>query len=374
MVVPTSVAVAQALPATALVTKERCTLVDTDRNCIEQVTEPVQYALVPGSADAVNPRLRIDGVTQFPSNGDAFFVTVTNQPDDQPLRLFEWFVGRGEGAVVLQSRFDRYGDETPQQQRQRGRVAMDTSKRDAIYVAFTRVGIEATLQPGVVRIEEMVCFENPDGGECDEFAPSDEVLDPGDVLLELDGEPIEIIDDLTKALADNAPGDTVAVRFERNGEESDGEIELVASPDDATRTIVGFVPADTSTVDLDGDVEVLIDTDQVGGPSAGTAFTVTLIDELTEGDLLGGNDVAFTGTINVNGEIGAIGGLTSKASAVQQAGVRYLFVPVAQGERDIAAARRVVGDDVEIIPVGTIDEVLAALVELGGDPLPAPGG
>jgi hypothetical protein len=34
----------------------------------------------------------------------------------------------------------------------------------------------------------------------------------------------------------------------------------------------------------------------------------------------------------------------------------------------------VVGDDVEIIPVATIDEVLAALVELGGDPLPATGG
>jgi PDZ domain-containing protein len=97
-----------------------------------------------------------------------------------------------------------------------------------------------------------------------------------------------------------------------------------------------------------------------------------MIDQLTEGDLTGGQRVAVTGTIDVDGNVGAIGGLNSKASAVAQVGVKYFLVPVNQGEDGldgIRRARQVVGDDVEIIPVATVEEALAALERIGGDPL-----
>ena len=96
-----------------------------------------------------------------------------------------------------------------------------------------------------------------------------------------------------------------------------------------------------------------------------------MIDQLSEGDLLGGKRVAVTGTIDINSKVGAIGGLTSKASAVLQSGAKYFLVPTSQGEEDIANARKVVGDQVEIIPVATLDEALAALERIGGDALPA---
>ncbi|MDO9175309.1 MAG: S16 family serine protease, partial [Actinomycetota bacterium] len=142
--------------------------------------------------------------------------------------------------------------------------------------------------------------------------------------------------------------------------------------EDPPRTIVGFRPIDTTTVELPDGLDVNIDTERIGGPSAGLAFTLTLIDELTEGDLMGGQRVAVTGTIDVEGNVGAIGGLNSKASAVQQVGVKYFLVPLNQGEDGvdgIERARQVVGDDVEIIPVATLEEALAALERIGGDPV-----
>ena len=78
----------------------------------------------------------------------------------------------------------------------------------------------------------------------------------------------------------------------------------------------------------------------------------------------------MTGTINIRAEVGPIGGLASKASAVLQSGAEYFLVPTAQGEQDIAKARSVVGDKVEIIPVATLDEALTVLQRLGGDALP----
>ena len=142
----------------------------------------------------------------------------------------------------------------------------------------------------------------------------------------------------------------------------------MANPDDAGRAILGIVPFDTASVHLP--FEVNIDTGEIGGPSAGLAFTLTLIDELSAGDLTGGANVAVTGEIALDGTVGAIGGLAQKVSAVRQAGVHTFLVPTAQGPEQIARAREIGGDAVEIVPVATLDEALAALRTLGGDPLP----
>jgi PDZ domain-containing protein len=166
----------------------------------------------------------------------------------------------------------------------------------------------------------------------------------------------------------------VEVEFERNGQAMTGKIETILAPgEDVPRTIIGFRPIDTTTITLPEGLSVDIDTDSIGGPSAGLAFALTLIDELTEGDLMGGQNVAVTGTIDVEGNVGAIGGLNSKASAVRQVGVKYFLVPAGQeGQRypdNLAGARDAVDGEVEIIPVATLQEALDALVRIGGDPV-----
>ena len=127
------------------------------------------------------------------------------------------------------------------------------------------------------------------------------------------------------------------------------------------------MPFDTASVELP--FEIGIDTGDIGGPSAGLAFTLTLIDELSEGDMTGGANIAVTGEIGLEGEVGAIGGLPQKVAAVKEVGVDVFLVPASQSEEVLAQARAVAGDDVEIIPVATLDEALAALERLGGDPV-----
>ena len=77
----------------------------------------------------------------------------------------------------------------------------------------------------------------------------------------------------------------------------------------------------------------------------------------------------MTGTIELDGSVGAIGGVVQKASAVKQAGVDVFLVPKAQGEKEIERVRQVAGPGLQVIPVGTLDEALAALQQLGGDPV-----
>ena len=138
----------------------------------------------------------------------------------------------------------------------------------------------------------MVCLvANDEGTECLESSPSDEVLDPGDRLLEVDGAPLSDVDDLSAALADKEPGDTVEIKLERpEVGELTVTVELTSAPDEPDRTIVGFLPFDTQRVELPFELD--IDTGRIGGPSAGLAFTLTLIDELTPGELTGGQNIA----------------------------------------------------------------------------------
>ncbi len=340
------------------------------------VDQATPFARTPASAQPVAERITFgdlgDGVEQYPPTGDFYFVTVT-EPEQSVL---SWLIGRDDPAIQFLTREEKYGVQTPQQRRTFALESMRSSEQVAQYVALQRLGFDVAVVPGDVLIEAMVCLApNDDGTECVTWSPSDSVLDPGDRIVEVDGEAIDGVEDLSRIVRGKQPGDVVPMKIERSDEagkqvEIEVQVELTESPEEPGRTIVGFYPFDTRRVELPFELD--IDTGSIGGPSAGLAFTLTLIDELTPGELTGGGRVAVTGTINLDGTVGPIGGLRQKASAVAQAGVRVFIVPLAQGEDDIAAARRSGGDDLEIITVETVEDAIAALERLGGAPIPPP--
>jgi PDZ domain-containing protein len=115
--------------------------------------------------------------------------------------------------------------------------------------------------------------------------------------------------------------------------------------------------------------EVQISTTDIGGPSAGLAFTLALLDELTSGNLMGPSRVVATGTISNDGSVGAIGALEQKAVAVKASGANLFLVPDGQSADEMKRARRAAGSQVEIVQVATLDEALSALRTRGGDAL-----
>lgn len=360
LAVLTAIPVLAALPSS---------LVATAHNDRLDVDQPAPYARTPASAQPVDDRITLvdldEVAAQYTPEGDIYFVTIT-EPSQSVL---SWFVGGDDPAVRFITEEAKYGFQSPELRRTFALEQMRTSEQKAQFVALQRVGYDVDLVPGEVLIEAMVCLEaDEDGAECMVWSPSDEVLDPGDRILEVDGFPVDGVEDLSQVLESRGPGDIVRMRIDRPGEgELDVDVELTASPDDPDRTIVGFYPFDTRRVVLPFELD--IDTGSIGGPSAGLAFTLTLIDELTPGELTGGGQVAVTGTIELDGSVGRIGGLPQKASAVAQTGVDLFLVPA--GQSDLDEARAVAGDDVEIVEVATVDEALEVLAAHGGDELVA---
>ncbi len=331
--------------------------------------QPAPYARVPASAvdtDGLIVFGDLAGAQRYASDGDVFLVTITEPPQS----VLSWLIGRDHPAIQFLTEEDKFGFQTPQQRRTFALEQMRTSEQVAQFVALQRVGFDVERVDGDVLIDDSVCLvPNDDGSECVEWSPSDDVLDPGDRILSVNGEEIDGVEDLGRIIGSFEPGDSVPMVIDRPEDgELEVDVELTVSPTEPDRTIVGFYPFDTRRVELPFELD--IDAGRIGGPSAGLAFTLTLIDELTEGELTGGVDVAVTGTIQLDGSVGAIGGLRQKASAVAQAGVDLFLVPASQSDADLEAAREAGGDDLEIVPVATLDEALRALEERGGDPLP----
>lgn len=359
-------------PAKWFVDKERCAEVDESGACVETVVEPAEFALVPANAEPVAPLLSVTGAEQYDTSQDIFFVTIR----EPRITILDWLAVRVNPAARLRSYFDKFGGEPEGTLRERGQRQMSGAKEWAVYVALTRAGYEPEFVPGPAIVDYVLCIRPSDNGtECDEYPPSRDLIEPNDVILRADGTDIEVLPDLSEVIGRHEPGDEIELVLQRDGEEIVGTVELIAAPDEPERAIIGFMPIDTTTLALPEGVEVEFDTGNIGGPSAGLAFTLSLLDRLTEGDLTGGLRVAVTGTINADGTVGAIGGLSSKASAVSQVGVKYFLVPASQaaeGSDSVEAARIAAGPDVTIIPVATLEEALDALAELGGDPLPPP--
>jgi len=190
------------------------------------------------------------------------------------------------------------------------------------------------------------------------------------VIVTFNGKPTPTLPSLIEAVAASKSGDLAEVGVRREGSETEQPItiKLISAPDGSGRTIIGLMPRDTRTVKTP--FEVGIDTDSIGGPSAGLAFTLALLDELSKGSLTGKVKVAATGTINGDETVGAVGAIPQKAIAARDSGARLLLVPAAQSADDIAAARRIGGSRMRVETVASLQEALDILRGLGGDALP----
>ncbi|MEO6156220.1 MAG: PDZ domain-containing protein [Ilumatobacteraceae bacterium] len=365
-----AVAVSSFVPSTALIEKRNCVEVDAAGTCTRRgPAQAVEFAVVPADASPAGSRLTVKGLKEYDSNADILFVTV-REPE---LRLFEWFLAKGNpGLSGLFSYSDLYRSVTPAQDRANAFRDMRDAKRDAYYVGLKTLGYDVQLvDEGPAIVQGVTCFARDAAGACSKPSPAAGVLEPNDQITSIDGKPVNALGDLGPLVSTHQPGDTITVGYKHDGEQRQGSVTLAAAPDDG-RPLIGIQMADTRVVHLPDNVSIDFDTADIGGPSAGLSFTLTLIDRLSPGDLTGGKKVAVTGTIDVDGNVGPIGGLQSKASAVRQAGAHYFIVPFAQGAADIAAAQKAAGSGMTIIPVKTLDEALAALHSIGGDPFVKP--
>ena len=316
----------------------------------DSVVDEGAVAFLPGTAIATSGRVEAEGIDVFDPEGEILLLTVAIDSD---LTVLDWIRSSVDEAVDLRSRASVYGDRTDTEQREHNRHLMDSSKDIATIVALERLGVHAADFTGVL------FFETVPGG------PADGLLEPTDVILSIDGQPVTTVDSLRAVLAELEPGAAAVVTVENSEthELRDVEMTLGTHPDSGGPFLgLSGVTERVSRSPLPFDVD--ISSGAVGGPSAGLAFTLVVLDVLSRGELTGGQRVAVTGSIRLDGSVGDVGGVAQKAVAARDAGAGLIIVPEASADE----ARSNSGD-VPVVGVANLDDALQALADVGGDPV-----
>jgi PDZ domain-containing protein len=306
--------------------------------------------LRPGSTRPVTEQVLVEGAPSYPPAESIAYTTVSIGDATLLEAIAGWL---DDDVDVLPSDAVR-GGRSEEQNRRYNAQLMDTSKLVAIAVALERLGHDVDIATTGTVVRGMI-----DG------SPAAEVLQLDDVIVAVDGEAVDEPDEIGELLQSGGPGADHTLTVERPpGGTTLVEVEIatVAAEDDPGRAIIGIAPEDRIT-GADLPVDVLIDSGTVGGPSAGLAFTLAVLDVLTPGELTGGHRVAVTGTMSLDGVVGPVGGGAQKAITVRDSGYEVFLVPTAEVE----AVREAVGDGVEVIGVGTLEDALEALDSLGGN-------
>jgi PDZ domain-containing protein len=182
-------------------------------------------------------------------------------------------------------------------------------------------------------------------------------LQATEVIVAVDGSTVGTPDDLRRLIAKHEPGETVRLRVRAGGATRVVEVGTIESPDEPDRPIVGIQVEQFADIKLPLSVE--IDLGGVGGPSAGLAFALDVVEEL-RGDLDGGNRVAVTGELGLDGRVSAIGGVKQKVIGARRSDADVFLVPA--GDNAVEARRH--AGDLRIIPVESFGQALRALATL----------
>jgi PDZ domain-containing protein len=305
------------------------------------------YLFKPGAVRDTEPLISVDGTETFPSDGSIAFTTVSLRQ----ATMFGLVQGWLDDDIDVYTRREVLGGRNVDENREVNLRMMDNSKQVATQVALERLGYDVNVTMGEV-VDEVV----PN-------MPADGVLEPNDTIVAVGGERFDDSEDMSRLLGEHAPGDKVTLTVQPlTGDEKDVELTLAASPDDPNRAVMG-VTVFPVVLSYDFPIDLQIDTGDVGGPSAGLAFTLAILDDLTPGDLTGGHDIAATGTIGSDGTVGPVGGTGQKAAAVRSKDAELFLVPRADYKDAVAHA----GKDLEVVPVDDLDDALDALADLGGN-------
>ncbi|MDF2967269.1 MAG: hypothetical protein K0Q93_1047 [Nocardioidaceae bacterium] len=318
---------------------------------------PVPYVtLRPGptrdvlAASDGKPIVEIDGHRTYPTEGSLSLTTVSVTSAGQEVGLLEAFQAWFSSTDAIVPRDSVYPPEqTAEEAEQESAEQMASSQEISAVAALRLLGD---------RVPEKLMVT-----EVDDDGPADESLRQGDRIIGIDGARVVSAEQGLADLRAREPGSDVEVAVRRDGQRRVFTLETRPSPDDKAIPVIGIQVGVDYILPFDVRINV---GDEIGGPSAGTVFALAIYDKLTKGSLVGGMEVAGTGSILADGTVESIGGIQQKVVGAQDAGAGVFLVPAANCEEALGGA--VDTSDITLVDVATLKDAVDALSTLTDDP------
>lgn len=308
------------------------------------------YVSKPGMAKELEPIIEVEN--GYEEQGSFMLTTVR--------------MGRANIYAYMAAKLSKYQElypveeilaenETDEEYNVRQLHMMATSKLAAIETAYKKAGLPIDYHYNGVYVLNVL----PD-------MPADGKLQAGDRIFKVDGREFKSSDEFISAVSNKQEGSEITLTFERQDKTMETSIPL-KTLEETGKPGVGITLVDDKEIEVEPAVN--IDSEEIGGPSAGLMFSLEIYNQLIKEDLTGGYKIAGTGTINSEGTVGRIGGIEQKIVAADKAGADIFLAPNENGAKDsnykaAAATARDIKTDMKIVPVDTFDDAVEYLRNL----------
>jgi PDZ domain-containing protein len=306
-----------------------------------------EYVFLPDPPRSVEPLVHVPGEKDTAEQGGIYMVDVFIRKAS----LLEWLLPRlhlpelqdGE-ELVPASEVNPAGVSEGQRRRQ-SLQQMSQSQLVAAAVALRYLGHKVEASPNGAQVTLVL----PN-------APADGKLEIGDVIVGAQGNDVRTPGDLRDAMNGVKPGQEVTFRVRRSGGIQEVRLATRADDQDPRRAVVGVLIEQSADIRLP--IAVKINAGSIGGPSAGLAFALDIVDESGH-DVDRGRRLVVTGALGLDGKVEPIGGIEQKTVAAREAHPDLFLVP----DENAAEARRY-ADGLKIVPVSTFEEALSILAKI----------
>jgi PDZ domain-containing protein len=301
------------------------------------------YIFLPDRARPVDPLISVQGGHK---TGGIYFVDIFVRKATWIERLWPAI---HEGAELVPKSSVLPKGVSEKQRQQADRREMTRSQSIAAAVALRAAGYRVVAKPTGVLIEQ-VAGDVPATGK----------LLPTDVVIKVDGKPVVTPAELRSAISSHRPGDSVGLTLRRGSELKQVAVRTINDPSRPGRAIIGVIVSQSAFIKLP--LRVKINAGNIGGPSAGLAFALDILDQLKDVDH--GRRIAATGELALDGTVSPIGGVRQKTVGVRRAGIHIFLVPA--GDNAVEARRYAKG--LRIVPVHSFRQALRVLATLTKKP------
>jgi len=296
------------------------------------------YAAGPGPGREVTPLIRFDDRDRYDPGGHLVMTSVRIE-QLTPFGLVAAWVDDTRAVFPRDEVFTPGVDRDLEDRR--AFSEMDQSKIDASFVVLERLaGYPRAHAPGAL-------VQSTASG-----CPADDQLFPGDVIVRIGDRTIGSVRQASRAIDAVPAGDPIEFVLDVDGTTESATFTRAPCGGDGEALVGVRLLASFP-------FPIAIESGDVGGPSAGLMWAIGLYELLTPGDLTAGRVIAGTGTIDLDGAVGAIGGIREKVVGAERVGASVFLVP----DGNLAELEGIDTGEMRIIGVATFDDALEALRE-----------
>ncbi len=305
------------------------------------------YIFLPDRAHPVAPLVSVQGAKRPSGAGGIYFVDIFVRKASLAEKFFPWL---REGADIVPASALVAPGVSDVARAQEDQREMTRSQQIASALALRAAGYKVYAKPTGALVVDV----SPS-------VPAAGLVQPTDVIVTVAGKPVRQLTDLRRLLASRRPGDDVVLGLRRGAEHKSVTVKLVPDPQSRTRGVIGIIVSQAADIRLPRKVK--INAGGVGGPSAGLAFALDVLEQLGH-NVVHGYRVAATGEVDLAGNVLPIGGVKQKMIGVRRSGIDVFLVPAGDNATE---AKRFAGR-VRVIAVSTFQQALHALATLPAKP------